>query len=540
MLTALELKDFAIVDELRLDLAPGLNALTGETGAGKSILVDALALLVGQRADSTMIRAGCSAALIQGLFEGVSIDSAARRLQAGGRSSARIDGELVNVGELAERVGALVAVHGQHAAQALSQAEEPRRRLDRLLGEADSLELERYRESYAEYRRSVKALTESSAGARERERRRDTLRFEIEEIGDARLSTGEDTRLRQRSESLRHGERIVQGAARALSSLSEGERAAVPLLASAARDLAAAAAHQPSLAPLARELSDAAAGVQATGDEIESFLAEFDIDPAELDRVEERLVRIQSLERKYGDGVDAILAYRDDAAAELEGLEGADHDAAMLQRQVETVRGELERLGARLSAARRTAATRLSNEVSGLLARLGMPGARFEVRLEALEEAGAHGFERVRFAFGANPGEPVGELSAVGSGGELSRVMLALDVVTGSDRPVLVFDEVDAGVGGQTARAVGSLLKRLSRQHQVLVVTHLPQVAAFADAQYFVEKQSKEGRTVTRLHRLEPHEREQELARMLSGSVTDASLRNARELVAKSEASLGE
>jgi DNA repair protein RecN (Recombination protein N) len=197
---------------------------------------------------------------------------------------------------------------------------------------------------------------------------------------------------------------------------------------------------------------------------------------------------------------------------------------------------ELQTLGERLAACRAAAAERLVAQAGSLLAQLGMPGARFEVRFDELGEPGPHGLERPRFAFGANPGEPLGDLAAVGSGGELSRVMLALDVITGSDRPVLVFDEVDAGIGGKTARAVGSLLKRLSRDHQVLVVTHLPQVAAFADAQYFVEKRAKDARTVTRVHRLEPHDREQELARMLSGNVTEASLRNARELVADSEA----
>ncbi|MEX2540487.1 MAG: DNA repair protein RecN [Trueperaceae bacterium] len=536
MLTALELKDFAIVDELRLELAPGLNALTGETGAGKSILIDALALLVGQRADTGMVRAGCSVALVQGVFEGVAIGSAARRLQTEGRSSARLDGELVTVGELAERAGALVAVHGQHAAQALTHPEEPRRRLDRLLDPEQSKCLDDYRIVHAEFQRSVKSLGDLRNTARERERRRDTLRFEIDEIDAAELTAGEEARLRELAESLRHAERIVLGSAQALTALSDGERSALALLDAAARDLANAARHHPALVTLAAELHEARASVQATSDEIESFLADFEVDPGELDRVEERLSRIESLKRKYGESIEAVLAYRSEAVTELERLESAELDAASLERKVADLEQRVSVLGESLSSARRAAALRLAGEVAKLLQGLGMPGARFEVRFERLPEPGPHGLERPRFGFGANPGEPLGDLAAIGSGGELSRVMLALDVVTGSERPVLVFDEVDAGIGGQAARAVGSLLKRLSRRHQVLVVTHLPQVAAFADAQYFVEKRSKEGRTVTRVHRLEPHEREQELARMLSGAVTDASLRNARELVAESEA----
>ena len=539
MLSALELKDFAIVDELRLEFAPGLNALTGETGAGKSILVDALALLVGARADMGMIRAGCQTALVQGLFETDGPEnrpaSASRRLQAEGRSSARVDGELVTVAELSELVGSLVAVHGQHAAHALAQADEPRRRLDRLLGENEQRTLSRYREAYTQYQRAVKTLAELRESARERERRRDTLRFEIEEIDSNQLRSGEESALRQRSESLRHAERIVQNSARALTALSEGESSALALLAAAARDLETAARHHPTLVPLAAELQEARSAVQATGGEVESFLADFEVDPAELDRVEARLARIEALERKYGDSVEAVLAYREEAASELEALESAEYDAAELERQIASLREELLSLGGELGSARNAAGSRLASEVAALLAQLGMPGARFEVRHEELSEPGPFGLERSRFTFSANPGEPLADVGAIASGGELSRVMLALDVVTGSDKPVLVFDEVDAGIGGKTAREVGSLLKRLSRDHQVLVVTHLPQVAAFADAQYYVEKRGKEGRTVTRVHRLEPHEREQEIARMLSGNVSEASLQNARELVAESQ-----
>ncbi|HEX7003041.1 MAG TPA: DNA repair protein RecN [Trueperaceae bacterium] len=538
MLSALELKDFAIVDELRLELAPGLNALTGETGAGKSILVDALTLLVGARADTGMIRAGCTAALVQGFFRGEGSGageiSASRRVQAEGRSHARIDGELVTVSELGERIGSLVAIHGQHAAQALAQAEEPRRRVDRLVDDAARESLARYRAAFLEHQRGNARLAELRESSRERERRQGSLRYEIDEIDAAQLRPGEEAILRGRAESLRHAERIVQNAASAHSLVSDGERSAVALLANAARDLANAARHHAALAPLAAELEEARASLQATGDEIESFLADFEMDPAELDRVEARLARIEALERKYGDTVEAVLAYRNEAAAQLERLEGAEFDADELERRLASLRSELDDLGKTVGRARERAGDELAKRVSELLGQLGMTGARFEVRLERSPEPGPYGLEKVRFDFSANPGEPLADLAAVGSGGELSRVMLALDVVTGSDKPVLVFDEVDAGIGGKTARAVGSLLRQLSRDHQVLVVTHLPQVAAFADAQYFVEKQGKEGRTVTRVHQLEPHEREQEIARMLSGDVTEASLRNARELVAQS------
>lgn len=531
VLAALELKDFALVDELRLELAPGLNALTGETGAGKSLLVDALSLLIGQRGDSSLIRQGSESSLVQGLFEGEEVASASRRLQHNGRPNARIDGELVTVAELAERVGKVLTVHGQHAALMLSARDEPRRRLDRLLDAAGRRTLAGYQEAYREYTAAAARLADLQAGVRERERRRDTLKFELEEIDSARLRAGEDDLLKARVEALRNAERIRHSVARALTAVSNGEFPAVELLDTAARELDNVTRFEARLLPLARELHEARAAVQATATEIESFLDEFEAGPDELEAVENRLARIGLLERKYGDGVAAILAYREQAAAELTRLENDELDLDQLQVQVAQFEGELRRLGAQLATARRQAADRLATETMELLARLGMSEARLRVGLAPLEEPGPHGLERPWFEFGANPGEGLADLAEVASGGELSRVMLALDLVTGADRPVLVFDEVDAGIGGEAARAVGSLLKKLSRDRQVLVVTHLPQVAAYADAQFFVSKVTESGRTFTRVRRLRSHERERELARMLSGTVTEASLQNARELV---------
>ncbi len=541
VLISLELKDFAIVDELRVELSPGFNALTGETGAGKSLLVDALALLTGQRGDSSFVRSGAKSALVQGEFSGVGVESASRRLRVQGRSQARIDGELVTIAELAGRLGRVVGVHGQHAAQALTGREEPRLRLDRLLDEKGRELLREYEETYRRYESVRGQLAALREGVRERERRRDFLRFELEEIDSARLQEGEDVALRQRIVALRNSERIMQATAGALALLNEGEPSASELLHAASRELHGAARHQESLAALAAELDEARAAVQAVGEELESFIADFEGQPGELDRAEERLATIDRLRRKYGEDVAAILAYRQEAAHELQELEEEAGSAGELEAQLTELEATVRRLGAELTGLRTSAARGLQREVEGYLGQLSMAGARLTVVLEPLDKPGPHGLERVRFDFSANPGEPLADLSQVGSGGELSRVMLALDLVTGTDRPVLVFDEVDAGIGGQAARAVGELLARLSRKRQVLVVTHLPQVAAYADAQFFVEKVSEANRTVTRVHRLEPHEREQELARMLSGSVTEASLRNARELMehASGESGLG-
>jgi DNA repair protein RecN (Recombination protein N) len=538
MLKALELRNFAIIDSVRVEFNPGLNVLTGETGAGKSILVDALALLIGGRADSGMIRAGEGDALIQGFFggEGVGIETAARRLAKEGRSTARLDGEVVTVGELQSAGANLIAIHGQHAFQTLMDAHQQRRLLDRLLPADARAALEAYEGAFREYTRTTRQIAELRGAERERARRLDILRFQRDEIDAAKLKPGDEEAIEAELASLRNAERITHAAGRAVAALGEDEPSATGLLAVAQRELETAGRYHPSLEALAAELDESLTALQATLAEVVSFLDGFEGDPARLDELEARLATIETLRRKYGDSVPAVLAYRAEIAVELETLESATENLASFSTRLAELERELERLAATLTTARRAVGATLSADVSEALRPLGMAHARFEVALEDLREFGPHGRDRISFAFSGNLGEPLAPLSSVASGGELSRVMLALNVVTGSDCPTLVFDEVDAGIGGSTARAVGELLARLARDHQVLVVTHLPQVAAYADQQFFVRKEESNGRTATRVVRLEPHEREAELARMLSGAVTDAALAHARELLQGSQA----
>jgi di/tricarboxylate transporter len=311
---------------------------------------------------------------------------------------------------------------------------------------------------------------------------------------------------------------------------------AAELLASAHREIESAGRFHDQVATLAAELADIVASAQAVGAELEDFLDDFESDVSRLDAVETRISQIEGLKRKYGASLDDVLAFRDQLGAELTALESDESDLARLETRLEALAGELERTGRGLSLARHDAGKALAEGVAKLLPRLAMPDARFEVAFEPSSEFGAHGRERIRFSFSANRGEPLAPLASVASGGELSRLMLAIHVVSGTDVPTVVFDEVDAGVGGQTARAVGELLRRMATERQVLVVTHLPQVAAYAHAHFAVTKEDRGGRTVTRVARLDDEQREAELARMLSGAVTDASLRNARELLAAAAA----
>jgi len=536
VLRRIELRDFAIIRELELELSPGLNVLTGETGAGKSIVVDALALLAGARADASFVRAGADTALVQGEFEGEDVASAARRISLSGRHGARVDGELVTVGELAERVGRLVAVFAQHGALELQGSAAQRAQLDRLLPEDARQALQAYRRAFQRRAEVAARLAEVREAKRERARRLDVLAYQIQEIDEAKPRVGEEDELEAELQTLRHAERVVQGAGAALTALSGEDAAAVHLTADALRELTAAARYAPALEPLARDLDAALTGLSAVAAEVESFLASFEADPARLDAVQARLSKLDDLKRKYGDDVAAVLAYRDAAVKERDELLALDEDEEALAREEQELAEDLARLAAEVTAARRSAAQRLEAQVAPLLRRLGMPHAVFTVAIEPLAEPNANGADEVTFLFSANLGEPPGPVSQIASGGELSRLMLALHLVTGAAQPTLAFDEVDAGVGGRAAREVGALLGELGRGRQVLVVTHLAQVAAFADAHFVVTKAEEDGRTLTTVRRVTGRERAEELARMLSGTVTEASLSHAEELLSEAAA----
>lgn len=536
VLRTLELRDFAIVDELAMELHAGLNVLTGETGAGKSIVVDALELLGGGRPDLAMVRAGAQSALVQGTFADAGFESAGRRVALNGRHAARLDGELVTVAELSEAVGGALRVYGQHSAHQLLAPATQLSQLDRLLAPEACADLSRHRELFAEAQAVAARLGALRDSERERSRRLDGLRFELSEIDGAKPRAGEDEELEAELTTLRHAERIVAGGGRALQALGGDEVSALTLAAEALRELESAGRYSPPLAALAGDLRELVSGLGAVSGEVEGFLADFQADPNRLDLVQARLAALDALKRKYGPDLGDVIAYRDFALTEAAGLEGADEEIGLLTERLASLEAELDALGERLTAARRSAARTLTEQVLPLLHQLGLPQARFGVALARAARRTRTGSDDVAFEFGANPGEPARAVHEVASGGELSRIMLALHLVTGSDLPTLVFDEVDAGVGGETANRVGALLARLAASRQVIVVTHLAQVAAFADAHFKVEKHTVDDRTVARVALLGEEERTAELARLLSGTLTDTSMKHALELRAMAAA----
>ncbi len=529
MLSALELRDFVLVAAVRLDTHPGLNVLTGETGAGKSLLVDALGLLTGVRAESGLIRRGAQRALVQAEFAHGQPASASRALVAEGRNHARLDGELVTVAELAQAVGARVAVFAQHAQQALLSPAAQRESLDRLLDEGGAAAAQAWRTAWQERRELDAELARLRTDARDRLQRADLLDLQVAEIDAAALEVGEEDRLASEARRLRHADRIRQGVASALAGL-DADSGAVEALVRSRRELDGAARLDDRLEALARDLADALQGSQAVASELQAYLDDVDVDPRRLDAVEGRLATLQRLFAKYGDGSSEVLAFRATAAEERAGLEAHDLRAEELEARLAQLDARLDDLAERVRGSRRAAAQRLSSDVAPLLARLALTGARLEVAVDPAPP-GPHGADRIRFDFAADAGEDLAPLAQAASGGELSRVMLALWLVTGSDRPTLVFDEVDAGVGGRAATAVGELLAELARRHQVLVVTHLAQVAAHADRHVRVGKRSEDGRTTTVVEPLGDAERERELARMLAGHEGDAAIVTARDLL---------
>jgi DNA repair protein RecN (Recombination protein N) len=551
MLAELRIRDLGVIDDAHLEVSAGLNVLTGETGAGKTMVVDALALLLGGRADPGAVRAGRPAALVEGrLHAGDDLQVAAALATAGvtdedgevvvarqvlveGRSRAQLQGRMATVAVVADVVRPLVEVHGQHEFQGLLRPGTQRDLLDRFAGEPALGPRAAFAAGWRRLRAVTRELDELNTRAREREREIDLLRHQLEEIEAAQLRVGESAELAAEAERLEHADALQQSAALA-HQLLEGEEedaGAATALGAAARAVHGPGGHDRALGELAERAQALAAEVGDLASSLRAYAESVLVDPTRLEVINTRVALLHDLERKYGDDEAAVLAFAGQAAARLAELEGGTLRSEALEAEEAELRRELAGTAATLTAARRDAAARLGEALRVELADLAMPSAKVVVAVEqdpddaGLEvggrrlAAGEDGLDRVDLLLAAHPGAPLRPLGRAASGGELSRVMLALRVVlAGIDRtPTLVFDEVDAGVGGRTAAAVGRRLAQLARRHQVLVVTHLPQIAAHADRHFTVEKTSAGEITSTEVRLLDDAGRVGELSRMLAG-----------------------
>jgi len=550
MLIELRIRNFAVADDVTVSLGGGLNVLTGETGAGKSILVDALSLLLGERASTEDVRAGTERAAVEAVFdvsarpdlvarldelglpreEGLLI--LRREVQLEGRNRAWVNGSpstATVVGELGSR---LVDLHGQHEHQTLLSRVAQREMLD-AFAEATAV-AERVGELHMELRGARDRLEAHRARVRELESRGDFLRFQLREIDDAGIEPGEEEALREESARLEHSKELAEAAGRAYDLLYGGEEAVSDRLAEVRQELRSAARIDPALEDIATLVDEAYHAAVEAGRASSRYGDGVEMDPERLAELQRRLDVLFRLKRKYGPELDDVLATADRLRVEVEALDDAESDASQLEGAVRSAEAALESAAAELTAARQAAAGQLQSAVEGMLPELGMTGAVFRVALEPLDEVGAGGAERVEFLISLNPGFPPRALSRVASGGELSRVMLALKTVLAEVDfvPTLVFDEIDAGIGGEVATAVARKLEALGGAHQVFVITHLPQLASRAGEHLFVRKAESAGVASTRVERLDGEARVREIARMLGGDPeSEASRDHARELL---------
>jgi DNA repair protein RecN (Recombination protein N) len=576
MLLELTIENFAIIERVAVGFGPGLTVLTGETGAGKSIMVDALNALVGARTGAEVVRTGAASARIEGVFAlpedgsnardagpmeidplraalaeaGIEADDGtlilAREIQRGGRSIGRVNGRAVPTSFL-EQVGRqLVDLHAQSEHVSLARRPEQLNFLDRYAG-VWALRGQ-VAERVGELRRVRREIEAVETQSRDAARRSDLLRYQINEIEAAALREGEEEDLVQERTILSNAEKLATLAADAYAALRESESglAALDALGGAVSLLAELAAIDPSLEPVREAAEGALYQLEDQATAIRQYRDRVEFNPERLEQIEERLALVRTLQRKYGATVETVLDFQRQASEELAQIESSEERLAALRAEEDTLRGAIGRLAGELSQQRGEAAARLRTAVEGELADLSMARARFAIDLgrtpdpEGVPLAGgetvafdATGVDRVEFLIAPNAGEPPKPLAKIASGGETSRIMLALKtVLSRADAiPTLIFDEVDAGIGGKTGQVVGEKLATLARRHQVVCVTHLPQIAVYGDQHLHVAKDDASGHTKTRVDPLVGEGRETEIALMLGGRLTEASRSNARDLL---------
>ena len=554
MLQELDIENYAVVDRLRVEFDSGLNLLTGETGSGKSIVVDSLALLFGARASVDVIRAGARKARITARFdcpldwaEDPASDTAGRdgrpdelilerHVLASGKSRAYINGAPATLSQLRQLATHLGDIHGQHEQQTLLSPAAQLRMVDAygcLGDQTDAL-----RRAHQNWNQCMQALRRVKGDEQERLHRLDLLRYQSEELFRAAPVSDEDKTLGRVRKLLANAEELRKSAFAAFDSLYDSSESASARIKSASGDLEQIADIDQSLAEFAERLEDARATVDDVAFELRAYLDRIEADPVRLEEVEERLAVLDRLKRKYGPTLEEVLVFQERVENELKLLDSSDDQIAELERSLEEASADYARRAKELSDARRKAAKALAVQTMAELRDLALPKARLEIAIDTLEAWTATGTDRVAILFSANPGQSAGPLGQIASGGELSRVALALKTVLqatsmGAEHcRTYVFDEIDTGVGGSVAEAIGRRLSRLSQQSQILCVTHLPQIACFADAHFHVAKSDDSSHTTATVQQLSNAGRVDEVARMLSGAeVSEAALANAKELL---------
>lgn len=557
MLLEMTIRNLAVIEEVHLYCKKGFHVLTGETGAGKSIIIDALSLVAGGRSSTDLVRYGHDKASIEASFQvseqhpvreilrGMGIEAAPeehliirRDITVSGKSTSRINGQLVNLSMLKEVGEYLVNIHGQHEHQSLFKIEEHIRWLDTFGEQQIGPVKQAYQSIYDEYTNIRKQLQELQETSQQSLQMADLYRFQVEEISAAKLKPGEDEALLEERKKLSNAEKLYQNAAEAYDLLYGGKGLdAISRAVQKLQDIAAL--DKASLEALVEQAQSAFYQLEDAAYQIRDYRDHIEFNPSRLDYIEQRLDTVSSLRRKYGDKITDILAYLHKIEQELDKIENKDEMLQQLQKQESAVKEKLQQAARLVSEKRELVASKLADEIVAELRDLQMERTQFKVHIDsASERFTREGVDQVEFLISANPGEPMRSLSKIASGGEISRVMLALKSIFArvDQIPVLVFDEVDTGVSGRAAQAIAEKLSMLSRECQVFSITHLPQVACMSDVHFFIHKQTDGDRTFTRIDDLPIDGRIHELARMLGGvEVTDKTLQHAQEMLSLAE-----
>lgn len=555
MLQSLQVHNFALIEDAQVEFTPGFNIFTGETGAGKSILIDAFGIVLGGRASTSSIRSGTEEFRVQAVFdtEGDERVSAVlreqdideedslflkRTLTAAGKSRSSINGVPVPLAVLKQVGRLLVDIHGQHENQSLLQPKMPLHLTDAYGGREGATVRASYDAAYARYVETQGVLAGLEARGGERERLMDRLQWEINEIEEAHVTPGEEDRLKDEARLLQNGDKVRQALGRAYE-LLDTEKGALDLLADCRGEAGTALRFDTALQGVYDGLDSAWIAADDAKSRLRDYLESHDFDEERLGRVQDRLDLLYRLQKKYGKGEETVLAYVADAREQYAELQDLDRSLEAARRELKQVTAVLQEAAAALTRVRRKQAAALCGAVTVHMRDLAMPEGRFVIECTEKEDFGPDGKDTLRFLFSANRGEPLQPLAQVASGGELSRLALALKTVLIHTTGVrtMVFDEIDTGVGGVTAQKMAEKLALIAQENQVLCITHLPQIAAFADHQIRIRKEAEGRRTVTHLQVLTPEERVEEIMRMTTGAhVSKSAETNARELLAEAEA----
>lgn len=536
MITTLHIQNIGIIDDLSIDFNEGFNVLTGETGAGKTLIIGSLAILAGGRFSKEMIRNGESYSFIEANFYCPENEQAiddniivSREVHSNGRSSCKINGRLVTVNELKETMSEIIDIHGQHDSQLILNPAKHIHYLDNFIGKEMEKDLKEYQEKLKEYKSLKHELKNTYGEEQEKERRLDLLRYQLDEIESAKLKPTEEAELEEKHKMMQNAEKLKENLAQIDNELNE---VAIGAISNAIRSLEKIQDCGNEYSEKLNILKSSYYDIQELARDFSDMKENVDFDDEERNKIEGRLDIIYSLKRKYGNTVEEILAYREKTEEEIHKIENLDEYHIKIKKQIEQLEEQMKQIATKIHLLRKQYAKKLSEKVNQQLQELEMPTAQFEVQILEENNFNENGIDIIEFMICTNVGEGMKPLTKIASGGEMARIMLAIKNVLADVDEVgtLVFDEIDTGISGKAGQAVGEKMKKIAQNHQVICITHLPAIAAKGDYNYYIHKQTKESKTYTNIKQLNEEETIEEIARISSGEITEIAKAHAREL----------